>query len=63
MRLEVYNITGQRVLTLIDQTQTAGTHTHMLDMSGFSSGVYFIRMQAISETAAFQDVNKMTLIK
>ncbi|WP_340106298.1 InlB B-repeat-containing protein [Rhodohalobacter sp. 8-1] len=63
VRLEVYNITGQRVLTLVDKAMDAGMHTHRFDMSAYSSGVYFIRMQATSEVAAFQDVNKMTLIK
>ncbi|HEX5131233.1 MAG TPA: multicopper oxidase domain-containing protein, partial [Candidatus Krumholzibacteria bacterium] len=44
--LVVYNVAGQKVATLIDDTAPAGYHTVELDATGLASGVYFYRLDA-----------------
>jgi predicted outer membrane repeat protein len=50
--LEVYNLLGQKVTTLLDGKQWAGCGSVLWDGSGVSSGVYFYRLTAegLSET-------------
>ena len=57
--LEVFNIQGQRVATLVNGSIGAGSHTVSFDASMFGSGVYIYRIQA----GEFSKVNKMLLIK
>ena len=45
-RLEVYNVLGQCVSTLVDAHLEAGEHTYQFSASGRSSGIYFYRLQA-----------------
>lgn len=44
--LDVYNITGQKVSTIINEQVEPGYHTVEWDGSSFASGVYFYRIQA-----------------
>jgi len=44
--LKIYNIFGQLVETVVNDYKTAGYHSIEWDAHKFSSGVYFIRMQA-----------------
>lgn len=46
VRLEVYNILGQRVSRLAAGEQAAGTHTVSLERGDLASGLYYIRMLA-----------------
>lgn len=62
--LEVYNIAGQKVATLVDGTLEAGEHTvqwHSRDQSGtpVASGIYLYRLTA----GEFTDSKKMILLK
>jgi len=57
--LQVYNIRGQKVETLVDSKQQAGYRSVVWDASGVSSGLYFYRLTAGSEV--FSD--RMTLLK
>ena len=45
VRLDVFNILGRHVSTLIDQIESAGRHTVRWDASGVGSGVYFYRLR------------------
>lgn len=62
--LEIYNILGQKVITLIDEHLPAGIHSvrwNGLDLNGnpVSSGVYFYRF----ESGEFNGSRKMILLK
>jgi len=59
IRLELYNIAGQRVMMLKDGFVAAGTHTITLDASHLSSGVYLYRLSSESGILT----RKMTLLK
>lgn len=59
VRLEVFNVLGQRVAMLHDGMQAAGTHTAQFDGSALSSGIYLVRMQAAGQVFT----NKMMLVK
>jgi hypothetical protein len=63
--LSIYNLLGQKVATLINERQRAGSHQVEWDASRFSSGVYFYRIDVDSygEAGEFQDVKKMVLIR
>jgi flagellar hook assembly protein FlgD len=64
VRLEIYNILGQRVQTLVHQNQLAGIYTVQwdgLDEAGqlSASGIYFYRME-VQNTVQTQ---KMLLVR
>jgi hypothetical protein len=60
VNLNVYNLLGQRVATLVSNQQfTAGVHTVNFDASRLASGVYFYRL----ETDGFTATKKMMLVK
>lgn len=44
VRLEVFNLLGQRVATLVDEWKSAGSHGVNFDASGLSSGVYLYKL-------------------
>ena len=46
VRLEVYNITGQKVASLIDARLDAGNHSVTWDGSEAASGIYLYRLMA-----------------
>jgi len=62
--LEVYNLLGQKVVTLVNEEQEAGAHQAIWDGkdkvgNSVSSGIYFYRMKSDS----FSEVKKMVLMK
>lgn len=64
VRIDVYNIQGQKVKTLIDGERSAGVHQVIWDgrdKNGIlvSSGVYFYKIQA----ASFKEVKRMVFLK
>ncbi len=48
VKVEIFNILGQRVKTLINNTQHAGKYSMLWDAGNFASGVYIIKMNATS---------------
>ena len=59
VRLEVFDMIGQRVAVLVDEQKAAGTHQVQFDASDLSSGMYIFRIRA----GNFTQTRKMTLIK
>jgi hypothetical protein len=59
VKLNVYNILGNEVAELVNETKNAGTHTVKFNAQNLASGVYFYRLTAGSSTV----VKKMLLLK
>lgn len=57
--IKVYNLLGQVVRTLVNQNQSAGTHTISFKADDLTSGIYFYSIQA----GSFNQVKKMMLLK
>jgi hypothetical protein len=61
--LNVYNILGQEVATLVDEVQSAGYKSAAFNATNLPSGVYFYRLQAGSAAGGFSDVKKMVIMR
>jgi hypothetical protein len=61
VRLEIFDVLGRRVATLVNTTQSAGTHIYTLraDALLLTSGVYFYRLQA----GEYVETRKMVIVK
>ncbi len=59
VKVEVFNMQGQRIATLANGMMSAGSHTVAFDATNLSSGIYLYRMTAGNFTAT----NKMMLVK
>ena len=59
VKIDVFNVLGQKVITLVDGNKKTGTH--IVDFNGihFASGLYFYRIEA----GKFNKVRKMLFIK
>ncbi len=59
VRLNVYNLLGQKVMTLVNESQKAGQHQVSFNASNFASGVYFYKLEAGAQSS----IKKMILMK
>jgi len=59
VKLELYDVLGRRVATILNRRMEAGTHTALVDGRALSSGVYYYRLTA----ADFIQSRKMLLVK
>jgi hypothetical protein len=59
VRLEIYNILGQRVTVIIDENQEVGSYSQIWQAGNVPSGVYFYRIKADE----FEQTRKMMLLK
>jgi len=57
--LEIYNLLGQKVATLVNEKLNAGSHTMFWNAAGFTSGVYLYRLQA----GNYSEMKKLVLLK
>ena len=60
VRLELFDVTGRRVATMLDGVLSAGQHHVMLRSSEFVSGIYFYRLENHAGEAI---TRKMTILK
>jgi len=65
--LNIYDMLGQLVSTIVDEGQEAGHHRRIFDARGLASGMYLCRMEAFaSETDGgghFSAVRKLVLVR
>ena len=59
VRLDVFDMLGRRVATLVNSRMDAGTHEVQFDAANLASGVYMYRLQA----GSFTQTKRLTLIK
>jgi len=59
VELSIYNILGQKVMTLVNGTMSGGAHSVQFNASRFASGVYIYRLSA----GEFKMSKKMVLLK
>ena len=59
VKLEIYDVIGNLITTLIDQEMNAGYHSINWNASGLSSGIYFYRISS----ANFVATKKLMLMK
>jgi subtilisin family serine protease len=59
VKIDVYNIKGQRIELLIDKYMTAGSYETSFNSDDLPSGIYFYRITA----GEFSDVKRMLLVK
>jgi hypothetical protein len=59
VKLEIFDITGKNIRTLINEKMKEGMNEVKFNATGLPSGVYFYRIQ----TEGFSDVKKMLMIK
>jgi hypothetical protein len=64
VRLVIYNVTGQRIRTLVDDTKPAGTYSEVWDGRNdggrsVATGIYFYRFMA----GDYSEVKKMILLR
>jgi hypothetical protein len=57
--LSLYNMLGQKVEDLVNESQHAGYHEVRFDGTGLSSGVYFYRLQV----DGFVEVKKLVVLR
>ena len=60
VRIEIYNVLGQRVRTLVNEEKVPGYYTVDFDASSLASGFYIYRLNASS---GFNSVKKMIVTK
>jgi hypothetical protein len=57
--LDIYDILGRRIETLVNQSQAPGSYQALWDAADIPSGIYFYRLAADE----FEDTGKMVLMK
>jgi len=59
VELQVYDVGGRLVFTLVNESRNAGRHSVVFDGTGQASGTYIVRMKA----GGFVGLSKMLMIK
>lgn len=57
--IEIYNILGKLITTLVNKNQEPGSYKVYFDAGGLSNGIYYYRIQA----GSFTETKKMLLLK
>jgi uncharacterized lipoprotein YddW (UPF0748 family) len=59
VELTIYNLLGEKIVTLVSEQQQAGYHQVQWDASGYATGVYFYQLKTDSK----MDMKKMILVQ
>ncbi|MCF8260048.1 MAG: T9SS type A sorting domain-containing protein [Melioribacteraceae bacterium] len=57
--LKVFNVLGNEIATLVNESKSPGFYSVNFDATGLPSGIYFYRLQV----GNFSEVRKMTILK
>ncbi len=60
VKLSLYNLLGQKMVTLLDKPLASGSYSHTWDAAAFPSGTYFAKLETSGGLSA---VRKLTLLK
>jgi hypothetical protein len=64
VRIDIYNVVGQKITTLVDGTMKTGNYEIKWNASNLSSGVYFYSINATGNTGNnFYTIKKMIFLK
>ncbi|MEJ2637165.1 MAG: right-handed parallel beta-helix repeat-containing protein [Calditrichia bacterium] len=65
--LQLFDVLGHEIKTLVNEHQGAGSHSVVLDGSGLAAGIYFYRLTAVlnegSGSKLFSGTKKLMLVK
>lgn len=61
--LKIYNIMGEEIANLTNNTFEDGVHSLNWDAANYASGLYILRIEAVSNEKNFVDMKKMMLVK
>jgi hypothetical protein len=61
--IEVYNVIGELVASLVNQTLDAGYHRFNFDASNLPSGTYVYQLKANGQNGTFVETKKMLFMK
>jgi hypothetical protein len=65
--IQIYDIQGREVVSLLDDNIDAGYHSIVWNASSYSSGMYFVKMLALSEAdggpSKYLETQKLMLVK
>lgn len=50
IKLQIYNLNGRLVSTLVDSYKQAGSYSFKLDSNRFSSGIYYFKLSSVNKT-------------
>ena len=59
VKLNIYNVLGQKIKTLVNKYQKAGNYKVIFNASGLASGIYFYELTA----GSFSQTKKMILLR
>ncbi len=69
VRMELFNPLGQKIRTLVDLSQSAGTYAVAVDVEGIAGGVYFYRLsfspykKGNARTDTFVETKRMVVVR
>jgi hypothetical protein len=52
VKINIYDIVGREITTLVDEFQSAGEHRAFFDARDLPSGIYFYRVQALGQSTS-----------
>jgi len=61
--IDIFNVVGERVASLVNQTLEAGYHSIDFDATSLSSGTYIYQLKANGQNGTFVETKKMILMK
>jgi hypothetical protein len=61
--LSIYNVLGEKVASLVNAYQKAGDYTFTFNGSDLKQGVYYCKIEAVSENASYTKTNIMTIVR